>query len=1029
MLLTFTCLLACALTGAAGDTLDGAAAGLEKPGSAYTSGPLWVWNDLLSTEQIETTLDALAASNIRQVWVHPRPGLMTPYLDTDWFARWADTLRVAKKHDMLVWIYDENSYPTCFAGGLLPEAMPESRALGLKVEDRKRVKPSDPSVFAVYKKTGNGFEMIAKDAAGDGFIDGEFVVVTLEQAKESPWYGGKFHTDLLRPGVTEKFLEITLDAYKKHFGDEFGRRIPGSFYDEPHLKGAGEMHWTPDFAERFQEVWGRDFMAELPLLKADTPEGRRFRHNYFHTLNRLFIERWAKKYFDYCELNGLEATGHYWEHEWPNCASVPDNMAMSSWQQRPGIDTLFNQYNEGPHAQFGNVRAVLEVASVASQAGRARTLCELYGGSGAEMRFEDYKRIGDWLQVLGVNTLNEHLSDVTLRGARKRDYPPTFSYHSPWFEAYGALVDYFSRVTWCLTQGGQVNEVLVLEPTTTAWMHHFANGERLAAVGDSFQALVTALAKAQAEFDLGSEAVLADRGAVETAEDGGARFRVGNRAYAVVVVPENMETLDAKTVELLKGFLEKGGVVLSCAGPDQPSLVDGAADARCAELRGMAGWRQIAASEAAARIRELRPQPTEVVLAADNAAIVYHHRRQLADGEIVFIVNTSNDASASGSVVAKGMAGVREAVLDKGGVRAHPFEKTADGVSAPFTLGPCGSLMLFLDKTAKEAAPAPAPATGRAALAVSDIAVSRADDNVLILDYVDVTADGETLEGVYWKKAADHVFKKNGLRGNIWDHCVQFRDELLKTEFPQDSGFEATYHFTLEGPAPDHLFAVVERADLYEITCNGKPVAPEQGHWWLDRAFPAIPLAGAVKQGENTLTVKASPMTVFHELEAAYLVGDFALKPAGKGFLVVPSAPLGLGEWKDQGLPFFGHRMMYTATVQVDDPKARHLLTLPDWSGVVATVTVNGQPAGPVYLQPAECAITGLLNPGAYTVSVLVYGSLRNPLGPHLGNKDAGLTHPGSWNNAPESPQPAGSEYAFLGYGLRAPFTVERLAP
>ncbi|HQL93608.1 MAG TPA: hypothetical protein PL005_02950, partial [Candidatus Hydrogenedentes bacterium] len=95
MLTTFTCLLACALTGAAGDTLDGAAAGLEKPGSAYTSGPLWVWNDLLSTEQIETTLDALAASNIRQVWVHPRPGLMTPYLDTDWFARWADTLRVA----------------------------------------------------------------------------------------------------------------------------------------------------------------------------------------------------------------------------------------------------------------------------------------------------------------------------------------------------------------------------------------------------------------------------------------------------------------------------------------------------------------------------------------------------------------------------------------------------------------------------------------------------------------------------------------------------------------------------------------------------------------------------------------------------------------------------------------------------------------------------------------------------------------------------------------------------------------------
>ena len=38
-----------------------------------------------------------------------------------------------------------------------------------------------------------------------------------------------------------------------------------------------------------------------------------------------------------------------------------------------------------------------------------------------------------------------------------------------------------------------------------------------------------------------------------------------------------------------------------------------------------------------------------------------------------------------------------------------------------------------------------------------------------------------------------------------------------------------------------------------------------------------------------------------------------------------------------------------TVTVTVDDPTARHLVTLPDWSGVVAAVSVNGAPAGPVY--------------------------------------------------------------------------------
>ena len=51
----------------------------------YSSGPLWVWNDLISEKQITDTLNDLAAQHVKQVWVHPRPGLMTPYLDKAWF--------------------------------------------------------------------------------------------------------------------------------------------------------------------------------------------------------------------------------------------------------------------------------------------------------------------------------------------------------------------------------------------------------------------------------------------------------------------------------------------------------------------------------------------------------------------------------------------------------------------------------------------------------------------------------------------------------------------------------------------------------------------------------------------------------------------------------------------------------------------------------------------------------------------------------------------------------------------------------
>jgi hypothetical protein len=110
-------------------------------------------------------------------------------------------------------------------------------------------------------------------------------------------------------------------------------------------------------------------------------------------------------------------------------------MAMYAWHQRPGIDCLMNQYAEHTHAQFGNIRMVKELSSIANQLGARRTLCETYGAGGWDLRFEDMKRIGDWLEVLGVNTINQHLSYVTIRGARKRDHPQSFSYHEPWWEA------------------------------------------------------------------------------------------------------------------------------------------------------------------------------------------------------------------------------------------------------------------------------------------------------------------------------------------------------------------------------------------------------------------------------------------------------------------------------------------------------------------------------------------------------------------------------------------------------------------
>ncbi|NLN93512.1 MAG: hypothetical protein GX130_09435 [Candidatus Hydrogenedens sp.] len=1007
------------LQGAVNDTMLQAEALFTEPRNEHTSGPLWVWNDLLTTEQIEHTLNFLADQHIGQVWVHPRPGLMTPYLSEDWFARYEDTLRVARERDMLVWIYDENSYPSGFAGGFVPHLMPESRSLGMRLEKAKEVDLANPALYAIYEKTEEGYKLLPE---GRGIRKGRFLVARIEEAEASPWYGGKFFVDLLRPGVTEKFLEVTMDAYKDRFGEDFGTLIPGVFTDEPHLRTAGEFHWTPDLPEQYKLRRGRDFRDDLLFMKDNSEEGQRVRYAYFRTINELFMERWGRKYRDYCAENNLEMTGHYWEHGWPDCAMIPDNMAMSSLQQRPGIDMLFNRYEEGTHAQFGNVRSCLEVASVANQQGCARTLCEVYGGSGAEMTFEDYKRIGDWLQVLGINTLNEHLSDITHRGARKRDYPPSFSYHSPWMEQYHVLVDYFARITAALTHGEAVNHCLLFEPTTSAWMHQFIDKPRLEALGEGFQALVVQLAKEQLEFDLGCEAMLPELGSITKTEKG-PLFQIGQRGYSVVILPAEMQNLDRPTFELLASFLDEGGKVLCTGGAEIPAYVDGVKNAALDRLKELPGWTNCGVKELTDLVESHTNPSLKVTLSRDNAATVYHHRRQLKDGEVLFIVNTSKDISATGSFTSA-LKSIRRACPRSGEIFDYPFVKRDAEITATFELPPCGSLLLFLDKETKKAKAAPAPTLASKTLPLSEITVERLDDNNLILDYVDVQVGENSLQSVFWKRAADFTFKQNGLRGNIWDHCVQFEDELLKIEFPEDSGFQMNYRFTIEGSVPERLYVVVERADLYAISCNDIEVKPEEGKWWHDRSFHMIDLTKAAKTGDNRLHLAARPMTVFHELEAAHLVGDFSVKAADKGFVITAATPLTPGPWNKQGLPFYGHRVAYRASAEIDGKAGRYLLQLPDWEGVVAAVQVNGEDSGTVYGQPPVCEITDYLQNGENSIEVIVYGSLRNPFGPHLGNEELGFCHPGSWNNAPDDAQPGGAEYFSMSYGLHAPFEL-----
>ena len=988
------------------------------PPREYSSAPLWVWNDLLTEEQVVDTLRSLATQKVKQAFVHPRPGLMTPYLSADWFRLWKAALKEAEVLDMNLWIYDENSYPSGFAGGFVPEAMPESQGRGLGMREIKETPKWRDDTLAVFRLTDKNYEDItSKVRDGQALPEDRYLEVSVMRARPGPWYGGKWYVDLLYPEVTQKFLSVTLDAYKREIGNQFGKRVPGSFTDEPHLRPAGGIPWTADLPQLFEKRWGYRLTDHLPELREPVGDWKRVRHNYLQLLSELFIERWGKPYYEYCAQNGIEFTGHYWEHEWPNCMGVPDNMAMSAWQQRPGIDILMNQYHEDTHAQFGNVRAVKELASVANQLGRTRTLCEAYGAGGWDLRFEDMKRIGDWLYVLGVNTLDQHLSYVSLRGARKRDHPQSFSYHEPWWEAYHVSAEYFARLTLALTKGQQINPVLVIEPTTTAWMYNSAgkNPPELEKLGETFQKLVVSLAKEQVEYDIGDEDILARNGSAT-----GNSLRVGQRSYATVVLPPLTENLNAETLQLLESFLKGGGTVLSCSTP--PERVEGQKSDRGSAISRMSGWKQVEADALPTMLLAQGKDGFAIRRNPDDKGILFHHRRKLTDGEVLFLVNSSIDSAAAGNIES-GTLGIDRLVLETGQVESYAFETTKQGVRAAYRLPPSGSLLLFFSKEKRNPAPAQ-PVKSAQIPAAGAPTIRRTAPNVLVLDYLDVTAGGETTKDVYFYQASQFAFKQNGMARNPWDSAVQFRDELITKKFPQGSGLQATYHFTISERVPPNLIAVVERPDLYTIECTGKPVRAVQGAWWLDKSFGKIDISGMAIIGENTLVLKASPFTIFHEIESAYILGDFGLRSTEHGFAIVPESTLRLGAWNSQGCPFYAEGIAYTQKFRLDKPSGQYQVLLPKWYGSVAKVIVNGKPAGFIGSPPWQCEVTKLLQARENTIEIIAVGTLKNTLGPHHGNPALGTAWPAMFQKGPYPGPPPGEHYSTVGYGLFEPFQL-----
>ena len=1066
---------------------------MAHPPASCRSLPFWSWNGRMEEEEVRRQVNLLYQGGVGGFFMHAREGLETEYMGERWMSCILAAVREAKCLGLEAWLYDEDRWPSGGAAGrVCAQGQDAYRCKGLTMEvcgqkpdapDRKygpegrllaayaaSVSDDSPMELNSYRRIPviNG-----KPADSPDGMKETLLLLREEVSAPHEWFHGEAPPDLLNPDAVECFIRETHERYKTLLGDEFGGAVKGIFTDEPSLADRraafspvrGWMPWTWGLEREFADEFGYDLLDAAPGLYFRTEGYRKVRHDYWKLISMRFSRIYSGRIGAWCEENGISYTGHFLqENKLGLCTRVNGAvMPHYRWQQVPGIDWLGEQAEE--------YVTVKQCAGVTAQMGRKTVLTETYAGTGWEFTMEGQKWIGDFQFALGANRRCQHLAFYSLKGMRKRDYPPSFHYNNTWWERNRAVEDYFARLSFCLTLGEPVRDLLVLHPASTAWSmlgtstygNPVRRNERdvpaVDALGDAFNDLLKTLCGRHYDFDLGDELILKDLAAVSKA-----RLQVGRCCYRAVLVPP-MDTMLESTWDLLEQYERAGGALIFME--PVPFLSEGRPAG--GSFRLLTDGRSVkSVQEALTMLERLCPRRISVTGAdGKEAEQVLYQLRRIEDGWILFLTDSRQpepymkrmERSRNTEwqqeealyrperlcVCLPGITGVAERwdLLEGAPTCAQEVRTEGGSLKLGLNLGPADSALFMIhgEKAAKvagclgktsadlartvhkfpETCPIEADAPG---LLVLNRCIYRMEEGVWSEETEVWRAQKEIRERL-WMRPTD----QNGIEQRYrWAGLPHMND---------GTPVELEFCFEVE-EVPKKAFLVLEDPEIFEIFCNGIRVLTEPEGFFLDRAFVKIPLLD-LKEGDNRLRLTCCYRNGT-ELEDCYLLGDFGVDE--RRHLTKMPESLQLGDWTKQGLPHYCGSISYCYHFEYHDAvsEGRVFFRIGDFAGACAAVTVNGRLHEVPWRSAGYFEVTDELAEGENLIKVRIYGTPRNMLGPfseyEKGAKPVGCGafHPAAGKKPDETWSSRGKgggrtgQYQLEPYGLITPCCLEALS-
>jgi hypothetical protein len=681
-----------------------AAANFKTPPREYGAIHWAIWGGELTKERIVSEFDVLAANGVYVVNFGPSQHMTPKYFSPEHLALIKFAVEEAAKRGMKVWIADEGSYPSGFAGGLISKEYSQLAMQGIVADTRISVAPGqtlsisapEGALGAYYVDAAGTAQVVPirngqikwtpQPQGANGPVRPVELVIIRHVYRSSPtrYINREDGTtakdslysliDYLDTDATRAFIKTTHEVYKGMFGDEFGKTVLGFFGDEPDYTGF--IPWTPKLLDEFRQQKGYDLQPYLPLLFAPkmTDQAWRVKADYYDVWSGIFRNTFFGVQAEWCAQNKLDYLVHLNHEENMLLLSSPEDLIRNEgdyfrdnrYVEVPGIDNLGQLTPTRVHVPDGTWYENNNFPKLASSAahlfGKPKVWTESGGGPGIEGKYSL-----DYQIVRGVNTLQIRIP-VGREGPNgegpagpTRAVPP----QAP------MLAWYTNRAGYLMAIGRPAAQVGLYHPANSMWM-----GDEEA--DRSTTKLGWQLYEHQVDWDYFDEQSLSS---VATIADGGFK-NLSGQVYRAIVVPSTT-VISRVGLERFQAFVKAGGKVIFVG--KTPTLVvdktflDAAKDAKpdlsFATLIEPAG-------DITPRVLAALPKP-DVKLDSPWQRLTYTHR-SWRDAELYYFFNESNKAeSRMATIAGHGQA----QVWDLGTGEIHAISgATADGDSVRFAL-------------------------------------------------------------------------------------------------------------------------------------------------------------------------------------------------------------------------------------------------------------------------------------------------------------------------------------------------------